>query len=172
MDRELLDFLEGKTNAVRLGNDLVLSRDIAPNGYHQLYITPIDGDVPLYKFWHNPKHSNKDSPPKHIGGKKPYLMLMTQEIVKLREQGVTNVEELVGFLACMSSTGNIEWGTGRLIKKRSKKPLRYEDLLKLFSGGRTKLNRILSELKEHDLLFNTQEGYFISTRFIKKGKTK
>jgi len=170
MRKELLDFLNGITNAVQF-EDVVLSRETLTNGYQHLILSTIENNIPLLKGWHNPeKEQNKDHVPKHTGGKKPYIMLITGEIENLRKQGVPNLEELIGFLVCLGNS--IEWNTGRLINKRSKKALKYKDIQKLFSGGRKKLDRILRELKEHDLLFGTEEGYFISTRIIKKGKTK
>ena len=170
MRKELLDFLNGVTNAVRL-EDTILSRDVLPNGYQRLVLNTVENDATLFEWWHNPKEKrNKNDTPKHTGGKKPYIMLITGEVENLRKQGIPNLEELIGFLVCLGN--NIEWHSGRLINKRSKKSLKYKDIQKLFSGGRKKLDRILRELKEHDLLFSTEEGYFISTRIIKKGKTK
>jgi len=170
MRKELLDFLNGITNAVILG-DTVLSREIAPNGYQHLFLNTVEDNVNIFEVWYNPKQKNSNKgPPKHTGGKKPYIMLMVDEVEKLRNQGVGNVEELIGYLVCLGKY--IEWNTGRLVQKRSKKPLKYADLQKIFPCGNRKLNKILAELKEHDLLFGTKEGYFVSTRFIKKGKTK
>lgn len=166
----LHDYLLGKVNAVKLGEHAVLSRELTPTGFQHLILTLLDEEY--MDAWKNPVKSKSKGLPKHTGGKKPYLLLMSQEVMKLKEQGITNVEELVGFLICVGSAGSIEWGTGRLVKKRSKRPLKYVDLENMFSGGRTKLNRILGELKEHDLLFYTQEGYFVSTKIIKKGRTK
>lgn len=141
----------------------------------------------LYGFWHNSrKKDNEPSiitvnenlevetkekpPPKHTGGKKPYLMLMINEIEELRKQGVKNIEELIGYVACLGKY--IEWNTGRLIHTRKKTPLQYKDLLEIYKCSNKKLNKILNELKEHGLLFKTEEGYFVSTKFIKKGRTK
>jgi hypothetical protein len=164
----LLKFLNGQSNVAKL--EVTILRDTLPNGLQ--YITIKHGDDELFSFWHNPgKTVKKDRPPpKHIGGKKPYIMLMVEEVEALRKQGVGNVAELIGYLVCLGRY--IEWGTGRLIHKRSKKPLRYADLLKICGCSNHKLNRILAEMKEHDLLFGTQEGYFVSSRFIKKGKSK
>lgn len=168
MERQLLDFLNGTANAVRL--NVVISREVLPNGSQYIVISSDEGV--RYEFYQNPKKPAKKDrpPPKHTGGKKPYIMLMVDEVEQLREQGVSNVEELIGFLACLGKY--IEWNTGRLIHKRSKKLLKYKDLQNIFTFGNKKLNRILNELKSHDLLFSTQEWYVVATRLIKKGKTK
>lgn len=169
MEKQLLRFLNKETNAVKI--EVVVSREMLPGGIEHLITTTADNDrLLLCEQWKHPvKKRNSDSP-KHTGGKKPYIMLMVEEVEKLRQSGVKNVEELVGFLACLGKY--IEWNTGRLIKKRSKKPLRHKDLQGIFTCGNRKLNRVLNDLREHELIFNTEEGYFISTRLIKKGKTK
>lgn len=168
MDTDLFSFIKGDSNVIQ--TDAIISREITPTGQQYIHITV--GNKVLYEFWHNPdKIDNKESPPpKHTGGKKPYVMLMVEEVEKLREQGIPNVEELIGYLSCLGRY--VEWGTGRIIHKRSKNPLRYKDLQGLFTCGKRKLDRVLGELKEHGLLTNNQEGYFISQKLIKKGKAK
>ena len=166
MDKNLADFFSGATNVI--SGNITIIRESIPDG-SQFWTIKRD-DVEIISFWHNPKNkpAKEKPPPKHTGGKKPYIMLMVGEVEKLRAQGVCGVEELIGYLACLGQY--IEFNTGKLIHKRSKKPLQYKDLQRIFPCGNKKLNRILRELKEHDLLFNTQEGYFISSRLIKKGK--
>lgn len=167
MDNQLLNFMNGDTNVIKI--ETIISREITPQGMEYVHITTMDGRM-NYNFWHNPNNTKKESQPKNTGGKKPYLMLMVEQLDKLRSKNVSNVEELVGFMVCMGSS--IEWGTGKLIHKRSKKPLKYIDLQKMFSGGRHKLDRIIRELRENDLLSSNQEGYFISSELIKKGKKR
>lgn len=137
----------------------------------------------MFSFWNNPKKKNREKiivdengveateiPPKHTGGKKPYIMVMQEEVERLRSEGVKGVEELIGY--CVSMGKYIEWNTGKLIHKRSKKPLKYSDLLDIYKCSNNKLSRMISEMKEHDLLYKTEEGYFISSRLLKKGKGK
>ena len=142
-----------------------MSRETAPNGYELIHVL-VDG-VEWYSFWHNPKTKTRDSPPKNTGGKKPYLMVMVQEIELLRGRGVDNVEELVGFIVCLGKS--IEWSTGRLIKGRKKESMQYADLVQMFSGGRRKLDRIIKQLKDHELIYHSNDGYFVGRKIIKKG---
>lgn len=167
MDKEFLEFLNGNKSAAKI--EVIFLREEMPNRVQHITIK-LD-DKPIYDFWVNPKKPKGEKPPpKNTGGKKPYIMIMVNEVKKLREQGVKNVEELIGYLVCLAEF--VEWGTGRLINKRSKKQLKYDDLLKMFTCSHIKLNQILTDLKKYDLLTNNSEGYFISGRFIKKGKSK
>lgn len=170
MDRNLLRYLNRETN-VYVGS-LKLTRDIAPNGreYIRVCLPGEDaGDRELYQHWHNPGATKKNSEtPKHTGGKAPYLMLMVNEVEKLRSAGVKNVEELIGYLVCLGK--HIEWNTGRLIHKKGKKPLRYGDLLEIYKCSKPKLNKMLALMKEHELLYHTDAGYFVAARMVKKGK--
>lgn len=166
MDRRMADFLAGVTNVVKF--EAVLSREVAPNGAQYMHLQA--EETPLLEFWHSLEAAaKKDAPPKHTGGKKPYLMLMLGELTALRDEKIPNFEELIGFLVLLGR--NIEWGTGRLVKERSKRSLKYADLREMFSYGNKRLNRILADLKVHDLLYGTQDGYFVSSRLIRKGKT-
>ncbi len=171
MDKQVKNFLNREANVVEV--TYIITRHTLPNGVEHLVYTPkdIEGEYFQHDRYVNPeKPPPPEGKPKNTGGKKPYLMVMTQEVEELRKQGVKNVDELIGFI--MSLGTYIEWNTGRLIHKRSKKQLKYKDLQKIFPYGNRKLNRILTDLREYDLLFNTEEGYFISTRIIKKGKSK
>lgn len=170
MDKHVLRFLNGEVNVARI-EFIVTRQPRMPNGAEHITAVPIDGEYISFERWHNPKkeQSNNETP-KHSGGKKPYVMLMVEEIDRLRDEGVKNVEELLGFLVCLSRY--VQWNTGKLIRRRSKRPLQYKDLSEMFSCGNRKLNRILKSLQENDLLYSTTEGYFVSTRIIKKGKTK
>lgn len=166
MDKILLKYLNRESN-VFIG-EIKITRDITPNGQEHIRICLPD-DRELYEYWHNPNavKRNNDTP-KHTGGKKPYLMLMLEEVSKLRESGVKNVEELLGYLVSLGE--HIEWNTGRLIHKRSKKPLQYKDLLDIYKCSKPKLNKMIGLMKEHDLLYYKDTGYYISPRLIKKGK--
>lgn len=162
---KLRDFILKSSNAAPL-NDAIISREVAPNGCELIRIICEDNEI--YQFWNNPEKKPPDKPPKHIGGKKPYIMLMIDEVKKLKDQKVKNAGELLGCLVYLAEF--VEWGTGRLIKKRSKKPIRYKDLLEILPYGNSKLNHVLTDLKKYGLLSNSSEGYFISDNLIKKGK--
>jgi hypothetical protein len=154
------------------------SREIKSNGwefYTETIIDPNDRskDVIWHTYWVNP-HEKSKGKPKHTGGKKPYSMLMTEEIQnlrkKLKENGVKNAEEVLGYIFVL--TEHSEFNTNRLINKRNKKSLQYKDLLEVLDCSSNKLNKMIKILKDNNLLTHTNEGYFISQEFIKKGKSK
>ncbi len=75
MDKELLSFLNKEKNCVV--TRLMLSVEPAlDNGYEHVLVKVPDSEMCLYDFWHNPnakKKEGENKPPKHIGGKKPYV---------------------------------------------------------------------------------------------------
>ena len=163
MDKNILQYIVGETNVLQ--TNVIISRETTSRGMQYIHVTA--GDEVLYEFWHNPNNVPKDKKPKHSGGKKPYLMLMVEQVEELRKSGVKNVPELIGYLVCLGKY--VEWSTGRLIQARSKKSLQYKHLQQIFTCSNKTLNKILADLKEYDLLFHTTEGYFISPKLIKKG---
>lgn len=172
MDKKMRDFIDGTTDVMPIQDGSFLHRERAANGHHYMTLRVPNGeeDIVLEEWWKNPKKpARKDKdPPKHTGGKQPYVMLMTKEVEKLGNQGVKNVAELVGHLSLLGDY--IEWNTGKLINRRTKKPLKYKEVQIIFTCGNKKLNRLLGDMKKYELLYSTDGGYIISSRLIKKGK--
>lgn len=178
MDKEVFKFLNKESNVLVIDKMFKITREVTEQGmeyYQETFIEDYEGKYKEYdwnSFWKNPsKKKPKDvDNPKNTGGKAPYIILMTDEIEKLREKNIKNVEELIGYVVSIGK--NIEWSTGRLVHKRSKKQLQYNDLLDIYKCSRTKLDKMLKLMKDNDLLYNTKDGYFISSKYIKKGKKK
>lgn len=174
MQKDLLKYINGEKNVVLVGDNLLLSRSKLGNGYEHIEVQiKFDDDrnwVPMYEFWN--KQETKDPKPKdekqNTGGKKPYVMVMIEEVEKLRKTGVKNIEELIGYIVVLSK--NVEWNTGKVINVRTKEALTYNGLLELYGCSNNKLNKMIKLMREHDLIYNTSEGYFISPKLIKKGK--
>ena len=159
-------------------------RDITDNKceYLNLFVVDnVDGEEKDYDWytgiWYNPNKKKPKDPnnPKGTGGKEPYVLIMQNRLIdlrkELREKGVKNVEEIIGYVFTL--TQYIQWSTGKLVqKKRSKKPLQYSDMVEIFNCSKPKLNKIINILKDNNLLSSTNEGYFISQKFIKKGKSQ
>jgi hypothetical protein len=169
MDNDLIKFLLGERKAVELGGGNVISADRHTETWWQIILAH-DGEE-IFRLNYNPKAKQKEGkePSKHTGGRKSYVMLMTKQLRKLKKSEANNKLELIGFITYLSDY--IEWGTGRLINKRTKKPLRYEDLSKITELNNRKLNSIIADLKRLYLLMHTVEGYFLSPIIVKKGQT-
>lgn len=157
-------FFNNEINVVK--TEVIMSREKTDKGMEYIHVN-IEGKE-RYSFWNNP--SKEKTSPKSMGGKKPYVMLMVQKVTELQKQGIKNIEEIIGFLVLLSD--NIEWNTGRIINKRSKKSLKYIDLQNKHSGGKYKFEKTMKLLADNSLLEHKPEGYFISSDLIKKGSKK
>lgn len=162
MVNDLSKFLLGEINAIQ--TSVIITREKKAKS-PQEYIHIMCGDEEIYSFWRS--CNSKPSQRKGMGGKKPYIMVMLQRMEELKKNNLPNVEEIIGVLVLLSN--NIEWSTGRLINKRSKRSLKYDDLTKIVSFSSRKLDRLIGVMKQNNLLNNTSEGYFISRDLIKKG---
>lgn len=195
MYREMADFVAGRTDSVMLYDDkgnpayIIERHDLgySENKLYQEYVLD-DKDKSfreLFNKFHRDYHGGYKDPDrkrKSVGGKKPYVMLMTKEIQALRESfvedKVKNYNEIIGCLINFSEY--MEWGTGKLIDKRQKLkkkqiPLKYKDLLEISSYSKGKFESMMKIMKDYKLLWHSDEneenkGYFISQEYFKKGK--
>jgi hypothetical protein len=168
VDRQLLAFMNREINTVCA--TVMMSRQETDKGTDYITIKDAEELLQLFELWRSthPKKA-RDKPPKHTGGKKPYLMVMLERLRELKGGKVEHLPELTGSLVLLGD--NIEWGTGRLVRGRGKhkKPMRYGDIQNLLGYSEWKLNKVLALMKEHDLLTETEEGYFVSRQLIRRG---
>lgn len=172
MDKKTLDYLSKGINTSEIQSP-IFSREVTEKGMEHITVTLKEVGV-IYRFWNNPfKKIRTKGKPKHSGGKRPYVMISVEEVKALRKKlkcdKVKNAEEAIGFVVLL--VDHIEWNTGKLIDCRSKKALRYVDLKEMFGHTNNKLDKILSVLRKYEILINTKEGYFVSTKLFRKGKT-
>jgi len=171
IDKELLKFVEGQNNFYRA--ELSISREPTAEGKSAFY-TIKSGDIVIMTFWHSFEDiklkEDKPKSEKHTtGGKKPYAMLMESKVVEMRESGNVPFDE-AGML--MYLTPNIEWETGRIIDKRTKKPLKAKDIEKTLNVTHNVFRRLSKGLKDKGLIEIKKDGYFVSRDLFKKGKIK
>lgn len=115
--------------------EVVISRNVLPNGYEYIEIRFKENDKPIYSFWNNP---GKSIEPKHCGNKRQYAMVF-KEIAELDNNSA-------GLLAKLSTLS--DWNTGRIeitvseISKKLKIPKRtlYRDIGKLVECGAVKVD--------------------------------
>jgi hypothetical protein len=162
---------------------VVLGRERSSNGREYIVLSIDNDGVPmeLFGFWQSKAMKKPfmidddgeivERKPKHTGGKPPYVMLMVQEIEKLRgNPEVKSLEEVIGFAVLLGR--NVEWHTGRLKRAKGKESLKYADMVNIYSGTKRNLNRIIKEMKLLGILRHEKDGYYISSQYVKKGKTK
>jgi len=161
VNKNLLAYLNGEKNSVV--DQFVISREKAHNSECiQVQYTEIP--KPLYTFWVSPRKS-KNKTPKHTGGKKPYVMLMLQELEILAKKGIP--AETVGHLIFL--VPYIEWKTGKLVIGREKRNVKVEDIQKIFNKSKRATLYIIADLKKHSLIERKEGAYFVSRAIIKKG---
>jgi hypothetical protein len=159
----MASFREG-ANAVC--KELMVGREVNDNGMEYITISDYEKwmEEPrlLYGFWRNPIKSRKNKEPKHAGGKKPYLKLFLERIHKFKDADIG---------ALVRAASSVDWGSGVLIDKRSKKPLDFRGLLHLLGyGSSATLAKRLSNLRQSGALTVDDQGrYVISRELLQKG---
>lgn len=166
MDKEYSRFIRGETNVLIIGEGFVLTRDRMPKRDIDYYVLKRE-DIIITEWYGNlgERYTKKKS----SGGRKPYVMLMTEKLNSLMQGGKVTVEQ-IGYLTMLSSY--IEWNTGRLIHKRSKKSITQSDICEMFNISEKTWNRRLRELQDNNLMSFKEDGYFISAELFKKGGAK
>jgi hypothetical protein len=182
MKKELLEYLSGERNAVK--DEFILSREKSGKS-ELLYVSHADMQSPLYALWSGPKAKAKakrckqveaesvalvkyeEVKPKHTGGKRPYVMLMEGKSNEINSLSL----EASGLLLKLFYGGNIEWHTGRVIRKRDKKSMTMPMIGEQFKIGTRELKRIASELSAKGVMHydRTKKSHFVSRDFAKKG---
>ena len=182
MEKELFEFMQGERNAVR--GDFILSRERTATSEYCYVSAPQDNEEfkPILKGWAKkikPKREPiatvkkvpiADTPEKTrhtTGGKRPYVMLMQDRNAFIDKLSIG----ASGVLMKLICGGYIEWGTGKIIDRRTKKimtvKMTSERLgLKLADG-----KSMLAELTANKLLrYDRKErAYFIDRNLAKKG---
>jgi len=168
IEKGLLDYLNRYRNAVRAEVDIC--RDVTNDGNEHIIINVPGVTEPLYDFWCAPKIKKAKDPdnPKTMGGKKPYTMMMDDEIEKLFDKGFPI--EYFGYAAKLSKV--INWKTGVVKKKRNKKAFDFNDLITTWGVNERKGRDIIKTLSKYHLLSQDTEGYKISRQYMKKGGGK
>ena len=158
MNNDLLKYLNGNVNVA----NAIVSREKLKSGIEHVYVS-IDG-VDIYDFWFNTK-KKKEHNPKHTGGKKSYAKIYLEKL----ETYDISIEAL-GFMVKLLPY--IQWSTGYLLKKRSKKKLKTDDILKIVNKSRNTAFKIINEMKKYNLISYDSEGYRVNKEFIMKGGVK
>ena len=138
-----------------------------------LHFIDADTGVELFSQWRRKEDifGDKKIPQgERIGRREPYALLFYKNIKKVLEG-----EEFVGNVDCqlatlMKLTEFVQMGTGRLINKRSKKPLTREGIAKVLGLSVRRTATILSNLKKNGFIERIGGSYVVNRRYIARGK--
>lgn len=181
MKQELFEFLHGERNAIR--GDLIIGRErTATSEYYYVSSPEEDNCIPILKGWAKKikpkleplvtiKEVGLDDAPKQTrhttGGKPGYVMLMQYKSAVMDKLSIV----ALGVLTKLIYSGCVEWGTGRLVNKRSKKPLDFKAIALKIGLKTAETKGIIAELTANKVLsYNrSQKAYFLDRSLIKKG---
>jgi DNA-binding MarR family transcriptional regulator len=129
--------------------------------------------IPLFQEWRRKDRlfGDSDNDNENTGGREPYAMLFFRKIKKVFKK------EYVGSMDCQLSSlvilsEFIQMNTGRLVKKRSKKPLTQSDIAKELGVSVRRAAEILSNLKANGILERKDGAYAVKREYLAKGRTK
>lgn len=164
-DKEYMRFYQKETNFYRSGS-LSIGRERIKDKNVDYYVVKMGSEI-VHEWFGVLGSAFREK--KNTGGKKPYVMLMSEKLSELLKEKRVTIEQ-IGCLTMLSQ--NIEWGTGRIVQKRSKKPLRAKDIQELLGISHNTLDKIISDLKQNELISVKSDGYYISTDLFKRGSKK
>lgn len=165
MNKDFLKLVSKLKNVIMLER-VIISRVHSDGDVDLITIKDADNiEEPLFTIRYNFK-KKKQGAGKTTGGKPSYGKVYTEWLNNNPDVDI----EVLGFM--IKFINHIEWGTGRLIKNRSKKSLIIEDICTIVNRSNKTVIKLIKKCKELSLLSQTTEGYFISPSFIQKGVKK
>jgi hypothetical protein len=165
----LNDFIEGKC----LSLETIITREDRDE-YILLHFIDKETGISLFDQWIKKGNLFKrEEKPKNenIGGQEPYVRLYYRRIDK-----VVNGGEFVGGLDSQLSTltllcKHIQMNTGKLVKKRTKKPLTMADIAQTLNVSVRRAADIIANLKANGFVERKDNAYFVNRKFYFKGRT-
>lgn len=173
MKKETREYLCGERNAVK--DEFVLSRE--KQGVAELvYVSLPEEKEPIYALWTKRQRRYRGkketapgeiAKPKHIGGKRPYIMLMQDKNDILNKLSM----EAAGLVFKLLGGGFVEWNTCRIIDRRTKNPLTKAQMKDRYGLSAAKIRSLLEELTKNDVIRydHKERSYFFNTQLAKKG---
>ena len=127
-----------------------------------------------HKKFHGINESNKTicMPVKkgnYTGGKASYVMVMQKAVELFMRDEKAKGDKLLQLGILNALCGCVEFKTGKLVNRKTKQAMQRKDIMKVTGIGKSKLDRILQDMKSNGIITRTNDGYFVSRDFIKKG---
>ena len=161
----IIEFLAGRQNVVDLGGGVILSKELSTSS--ELWHISVDGEEKK-SFW----VSNKQKQPKkgnYTGGRASYVMVMQKAVESFMRDEKAKGDKLLQLGILNALCGCVEFKTGKLVNRKTKQVMQRKDIMKVTGIGKSKLDRILQDMKSNGIITRTNDGYFVSRDFIKKG---
>ena len=172
MKKETQEYILGIRNATR--DEFILSRESTGNAEYVNVFLP-DREEPIYALWTKKPKKRKGAAgageivdkPKHTGGKRPYIMLMQDNNDIINKLPL----EAAGLMLKLLAGGFVEWDTGRIIDRRTKKPMSRENIKNRYRLSPKDTKTIFKALTEKNIIryVPKKRAYFFNAQFAQKG---
>lgn len=162
------EFLHGK----KLSLETIVTREDSKT-YTLLHFIDKETGIPLFDKWvrkDNLFSEGKNTDNENTGGREPYVMLFYRRLKKVfHGEFVGNMDCQLSSLTLLSEF--IQMNTGKLINKRTKKPLTQANIAKELGLSVRRTAEILADLKKNGIIVRQDSAYFIKREFLAKGRT-
>jgi hypothetical protein len=162
----LNEFIDGK----RLSLEVIVTRENRDK-YCLLHFMDKGTGIELFQEWRRKDMllGDNDKDNENTGGREPYAMLFFRKIKKVFKG------EYVGSMDCQLSSlvilsEFVQMNTGKLVKKRTKKPMTQGDIAKELGVSVRRAAELISNLKANGILERKDGAYAIKREFIAKGR--
>ena len=163
-------FLLGEIDMLDLGDGIILSRERTKKKCDLWHFS--DGEKDLKQLWVNKTEKPEKEKKRgsfYTGGKQPYSMHMDKEYRALLESKNYKGDLLKQFGVVSALQYYAEFGNGRLINRRTKKPLTRDAMADYAGVKHGTFYRLLGDMVSNGLIEKKTDGYYISRNFVKKG---
>jgi biotin operon repressor len=168
--KKLEEFLAGK----RLSLEIIISREDKEDRKSTLFhFVDKDTGIELFSEWRKADKlfGGEKKETENIGGREPYAMLFTRRVKKVFSgEYVGSKDSQLSALVLLSEY--IQMNTGKLVKKKSKKPLTQQDIAKELGLSVRRTATILADLKANGVIERQDGAYLIKREFLARGRMK
>ena len=164
----LAEFLEGKSKVV----EIVLEREDKKD-WTLLHFVDKETGAEIWQKWGRKgdlfgTKVKKDT--ENYGGVEPYVMFHPKRLKKVfKGDYVGNMQNQITALTFLSEY--IQSNTGKLINKRTKKPLTRQEIAKDLGLSVRRTSEIISDLKTNGFLERRNNAYYVHRDFYAKGRS-
>ena len=154
----------------RLSLETIITREDIGE-YTLLHFADKETGIQLFEQWVKKDNLfNKEEKPKNenIGGREPYVKLYYRRIDKVVEGDfIGGLDSQLSALTLLCKY--IQMNTGKLVKKRTKKPLTMADIAQALNVSVRRAADIVANLKANGFMERKDNAYFVSRKFYSKG---